>query len=1132
MFKRYTPTLIAVCGALMLFATPAGARVAAPGWRMVAATMPTNLTPGTENAEVDVIVFNSGGVVNASPATLTVELPPGLSLNGRVEDAGYESSLGECTGTTTVSCALERVEPEAATHRAGPTTIFIPVKVAANASGHAEARVSITGGGAPEAAHASVSVNYSATVAGPGFSLFEAWASNIDGTTDTQAGSHPYEATFVYSLNSVVVGNLRRPNGSHEGQQERVSGAEARDVEFRLPAGVIGNPQAVPQCTRAVFDGEGCPSSTQIGVDDPGVGAFDPDFPIPIYNLVPPPGDAALFAFTFNGTPTFIEAHVRSGGDDGITEDVNNIPQEKVITNTATFWGDPAEHNGGGAPPAPFLTLPTSCKGPQESELFLRGSWGYSERTAHIDATTSYSDGTPTGFTGCERLAHFEPSVTIAPDTSRADTPAGLTTTVTVPQNVNPEGLATAGLRDTTVVLPEGIAINPGQATGLAACQAGPGPGEDDLPRAGEDAESEEFDGPPQCPAASKVGEVEISTPVLRDRLRGNVYVLQSNPPELKVLVAASADGVNLKLVGTVHLNETTGQITTTFENTPDAPLNEFKLSFSGGAQAALVTPPTCRVYNTSSSLTPWSGLQNALVEGNFTIDSGPDGAPCANPLPFSPTLTAGATTDQAGGFTDFSMLLQRPDGQQRVSRLSFKTPEGLLGMIANVPLCPEPQASEGTCPEASEIGHSIVGAGPGPYPLFIPEAGQPPAPIYLTGGYDGAPYGLSIVVPIHAGPFTLQTQIVRAKIEVDPHTAQLTVTTDPLPTIIDGIPADMRSINAVIDRPGFMFNPTDCNPASFSGTATSTEGVTVPISSPFQVGSCQALTFKPDFKVATAGTVSKVDGASLDAKIVYPPTPLGANQASSQSNIATVKVELPKQLPSRLSTLQKACLAVVFEANPANCPAASVVGHATAVTPVLPVALTGPAYFVSHGGEAFPSLIVVLQGYGVTVDLVGTTYISKAGITSSTFKQVPDVPIHSFELTLPQGPDSALAGNTPANANGSFCTSTLRMPTYFTAQNGATLQQSTPIEVEGCSAKLSIAGHRVHKRTLILTVYVPAAGKLTASGRNLSKVSKTSKARETLTVTLRATKRGRLDTHVKLTYTPKTGKKQALAGL
>ena len=455
--------------------------------------------------------------------------------------------------------------------------------------------------------------------------------------------------------------------------------------------------------------------------------------------------------------------------------------------------------------------------------------------------------------------------------------------------------------------------------------------------------------------------------------------------------------------------------------------------------------------------------MAEAFPSSSFAIESGPGGSPCpSSPLPFAPSLIAGSTTDQAGGFTNFSLLLQNADAQQRIGALQFKVPEGLSGMISKVALCPEPQAEQGTCSAASQIGHATVAAGPGPYPLVIPQPGEPPAAIYLTGPYQGAPFGLSIVTPVIVGPFNLGTNVVRAKVEVDPHTAQITVTTDPsgphaIPAILDGVPTDLRTIDTVIDRPGFMFNPTDCNPMAFSGTATSTQGATAPISSHFQVGSCRSLEFKPDLKVSTSGKTSRADGASLTAKLIYPTGPLGANQASSQSNIARVKVELPKQLPSRLKTLQKACLAATFEANPANCPAASVVGHATAITPVLPVPLTGPAYFVSHGGEAFPSLIVVLQGYGVTVDLVGSTFISKHGITSSTFKTVPDVPVSTFELTLPEGPFSALA------AHGNLCTiKKLAMPTEFFAQNGATIHQSTLIKATGCPKKQT---HKTHQR-------------------------------------------------------------------
>jgi hypothetical protein len=1047
----WTALLCGVC------APSALAAAEGPGWQVVGRFGPTDLQPGGVGV-LHLYVYNIGAQAGSGPGPRLIDrLPAGVEAVSevpKVEGAPVVETKGCTPGGEEVTCELPQISPAGGF----PAEVDIPLRVASDVSNLTEPTdtVSVAGGGALDVTHTTVPVVFGAR-ASLGFANFDAWLSNADGTIDTQAGSHPYSVTVAYTVNVEGYGRF----------DEKPVGGEMHALNVNLPPGLLGEPSAVPQCTRQAFDGEECSEASQVGTDQASAFSGAGLFNLPVYNLVPPPGVAAQFAFTSNGTNIFLDAVVRSGGNYGITEHVDPVPQLQIVYNTTTIWGfpgkalHPSESSGQLAREGerPLLTLPTACGAPLRFGAELVGTW---QEGVGPEAETSRFmhniDGVPTEMTGCERLVHFTPSITTAPDTSRADTPAGLTTTVKVPQGLNPEELATSALKDTTVVLPEGMAVNPGQATGLAACQAGHGPGADNLPNSGENGEKEAFDGPPECPSASQVGEDEISTPVLRDHLKGDVYILQSNPPELKLLVAASGDGVNLKLIGNVHLNGATGQLVTTFKETPDAPLNEFKLSFSGGAQAALVTPATCRVYRTSTEFTSWSSpfIENELVEGNFTINSGPNGTPCQSTLPFVPTLTAGSTTDQAGGYTDFSLLLQRGDGQQRISSLSFKAPKGLSGMIASVPLCGDAQANAGTCPEASKIGHTVIGAGPGPYPLYIPQQNAPPTPIYLTGPYEGAPFGLSIVTPVVAGPFDLGTNVVRARVEVDPHTAQITVTTDAsgphsIPRIIDGIPTDIRSINAVIDRPGFMFNPTNCSSQEFSGTAYSAEGAQAAIATHFQMGSCRSLKFAPDFKVSTAGKASRTQGASLTVQIVYPAGELGANQASSQSNIASVKVELPRQLPSRLTTLQKACTTTQFEADPAGCPAASIVGRAKVLTPILPVALEGPAIFVSHGGEAYPSLEVMLQGDGVTVELVGSTHINKAGITSSTFSSTPDVPFSSFELTLPRGKYSALTADVPARADYSLCGQKLTMPTVFTAQDGAVIHQSTPVTVNGC---------------------------------------------------------------------------------
>jgi hypothetical protein len=1058
---------------------------AGTGWEVTSTASPTDLPPGGKGG-IEINVYEVGDTPSAGPVTVTDVLPEGVTATeaGDIQEPLDEGiggdGLWDCSGTGTrvVTCTNNPVHmpslplppPES---EVGPNDaiehIGLEVDVAPGVSGTLDNEVTVTGGGAVGPASASEPIVFSSQPASFGFQDADVWFSNADGTVDTQAGSHPYEAGFSFNFNTVVdvaegLGRSYVAGGEARGQ--------VRNLEASLPPGLVGNIGALPECKRSQLEADdSCPASSQVGVDVASLSAFGAhlDIPghlgLPLYNMVPPPGVAALFGLDILGITTFLDATVRSGGDYGITVHVNNLAQKYIAGNNLVLWGEPADPShdpwrfsssgcGAGcasdAPLKPFLTLGTSCGAPQEYTANM-DKWESRETAATSFFEENAAGTAPVGLTGCADLA-FGPTFANSPDTTEGETPAGLATDV----KVNQEGLlstgatAAADIREVTVTLPEGLVINPGRATGLVVCS----PAQSGL-NAGEAPGDE---APPSCPLASQVGTVQITSPLLPDKLEGDVYLLESQPPHVKIEIAASGDGVNVKLAGYITLNETTGQLVARFPEAPPLPFTDFKLAFSGGGQAALVTPPGCGVYTTGVDFDPWATpfVEDTLTSSSFGIDSGPYGSPCASPLPFTPSMTAGATTDRAGGYTDFTMLLSRADGQQRISKLQFKTPTGLLGMISHVTLCEEPQASKGECPASSQIGHTIVGAGPGPDPLYVPEAGEPEAPIYITGPYDGAPYGLSIAVPVIAGPFNLGTTVVRSKIEVDPETAALTITTDPLPTILDGVPIDMRTIDAVVDRKEFMFNPTNCNPQAFSGTATSTEGTAAPLSTPFQVGSCRSLAFKPTFKVSTSAKTSRTEGASLHVSLTLP----DEGGLSSIANVQRVKVSLPKQLPSPLTTLQKACLEKVFAANPASCPVASQVGQVKVSTPVLPGGLTGTAYFVSHGGAKYPELILVLTGQnGVTEQVHGETFISKAGITTATFGTVPDVPFSNFELELPQRQYPALT------ANGNLCKGTLIMPTEMVGQNGLVIDQSTKIAVTGCPKGKKAAKKKTHHK-------------------------------------------------------------------
>jgi hypothetical protein len=555
---------------------------------------------------------------------------------------------------------------------------------------------------------------------------------------------------------------------------------------------------------------------------------------------------------------------------------------------------------------------------------------------------------------------------------------------------------------------------------------------------------------------------------LLPNALVGAAYLAQqyANPfgslVALYIVVKDPVSGVIVKLAGQVTPDPVTGQLVSTFDGTPPLPFEDLVLHFFGGSRAPLGTPALCGAYTTCASIAPWSGNAPVDSSSTFEITSGPNHGACPNPagdmslsaLPFAPELTAGSLNIQAGAFTPFTMTMSREDGNQNLKAIEMRMPPGLLGTLAHVTLCDEADADAGSCGPDSLIGETTVSVGLGGNPYTV-RGGK----VFITGPYAGSPYGLSIVNPAKAGPFDLGQVVVRAKIEVDPTRAFLIIKTDTsgahaIPQIIDGIPLQIKHVNVTVNRPEFTFNPTNCEPQKITGALTSSEGATSALAVPFQVTNCAVLGFKPVFKVSTSGKTSRRNGASLHVRLTYPSAPFG-----SQANIGYVKVDLPKQLPSRLETLKKACPDTVFDENPAACPGESHIGFATATTPVLPVHLSGPAYFVSHGGAKFPELIIALSGEGITVYLHGETFIdNKTGITSSTFRTIPDVPIGAFELTLPEGPYSALAA--PGNH---LCGQTLHMPTSFHAANGIQLKQSTPITITGCP-KHKPKHHNKHK--------------------------------------------------------------------
>jgi hypothetical protein len=1135
---------------IMLLSCSAAMAASDPAWEIHSIAQPTNFssddTAGCNKAfsqtfsqerpcdGYTIIARNSGSGPSAGTLTITDSLPDGglkpVFVSGlefqEKSFSGKALTCAEAPFSASIRCSYS--EPV-------PSDGLLVLEVNLTAEGSARTvlnHVSIAESEGSKQESVSSEPNTSSnTVNGAqssfGLADYSFSATNEEGSPEVQAGFHPYELTANIDFNSKIEHEANVGFGDKPVQ-------EPRDILIYLPPGFVGQPQAADQCAESVLVigplQAGCSKSSIVGTATIDLrGAFISTgvvsrYATPIYEIKPVAGYPAEFGFTYLGQPVLMYAQsVWTAHGYGLRVSSTGLPEEAVLGVSLTFFGNPSAKAASGAAPAAFLTNPASCdRGPLSSRIEV-DSWEEPHTWTSAESTTYPQVG------GCEML-QFNPTIAVTPETTQMDRPSGFEVDLKVPQAKNVPGfLATPDLKNATVTLPPGVSISPSAGSGLVGCKE-TGPEGIDFPQLpahpDEAAEGQEIGldhlvrpAPGHCPAKSEIGKVEIASPLISAPLKGHLYIAEppcGNGREActgpdaadgrlyNVYLEASGLGIVIKLRGKVQADLNTGQLTATFLENPQLPFEDLKLILKGGPQAPLANPQTCGAALTSSVLEPWGG-PTATPGTGFTVTG------CGSSLPFAPSFAAGTVDTVAGGFSPFTLTLSRGDGEQNLSNVSVTMPPGVAGRLATVPLCPEPQAQSGACTEMSRIGTVTVAAGSGSQPLWVS------GPVYLTGPYNGAPFGLSIVVPVKAGPFDLGSEIERAAISVDMHTGQVTVASNRFPRMKDGVPFRLKAINVTVDRPGFVFNPTNCNQLQVKGVVggampDGASGFNVSVSSPFAVQGCKNLPFRPGFKVRTEASHSRRNGASLHVVV---------KSASGQANIREVRVELPKSLPSRLSTLNHACPDAVFIRNPAGCSAQSRVGYARALTSVLPVPLEGPAYFVSHGGEKFPELVVVLQGDGVTIDLAGETFISKSGVTSSTFRQVPDVPVSTFELTLPQGPYSALGANT------NLCATNLTMPTVFHAQNGASLKQNTPIEVENCPNTLQIRSHTLRNHTLTVKVSVPGSGRLTAHAKGMHASSMASSRRATLTLKLAENHTSPVRTTVLLTFTPNQGKQR-----
>jgi hypothetical protein len=877
-----------------------------------------------------------------------------------------------------------------------------------------------------------------------------ATATNEDGTIDRQAGSHPYAYTVSFAS---------------EGEGE---GEAMRDARVTLPPGFVGNPEAVPTCTPEKFDAEfpQCPPSTQVGIVHAIVVSLG-EVNRPIYNIAPPPGVPAEFGFSSTSFTSLQYASLLDDGSYRLMVSAPDFPLP-VTEASATFWGTPAatshtperecfneelegeerECSSEGAK-VPYLTLPAACN--NAPEVVVEADSVDAPGVFVKQVAVAEESGLPAPMLGCGSVP-FSPSIASRPTNTASDGASGLDFSLNLPNEglLTPSGITETEPQKTEVTLPAGVAVNPSAASGIVGCT---------------EAQYQAANGEPGvgCPEASKVGTLVAKTPLLKEPIEGSVYLAQPHENKFNSLIAlyivatAKERGILARQAGVVEADPNTGQLTTTFNGLPPIPYSAFEFDLREGPRAPLITPQACGEYSTVARLYPFSAPGTATVRtAPFKITSGANGSGCVSSeaaMPAHPSFEAGTTTPLAGSYSPFVFRVSRNDGEQRFSSVSATLPSGLLGRIAGVPYCPESgiataasRSAEGggaqevaspSCPAASQVGVVNVSAGAGPQPYYVQ------GKAYLAGPYKGAPLSLEIITPALAGPFDLGSVAVRAALYVNETTAQIHAVSDPLPTILHGIPLDVRSVSLEMNKSEFTLNPTNCQAKSVSGSIGTIPGGSASVSNPFAVGGCKGLEFKPNLKLFFSGQTKRLGYPVIKAVLTQP--------KGQNANVSGATVILPKGMLIANAHINNPCTRVQFYSGALpgeGCPAKSILGTAKAWTPLLDKPEEGKVYFRSNGGEReLPDMVVALRGQ-VPLQLIG--FIDSVGRKNaevrrvrSRFLNLPDAPVSRFELKLAGGKKGLLENSK------NLCKAGDRAKFQLSGQNGKTYDTEPKVQVK-----------------------------------------------------------------------------------
>lgn len=1058
--------LLTLLGALGLGATGATPALATPVWNLDIHHNETNFPPGG-TAQYWIELDNVGDTATSGPITVIVNLQSGITrdmvMNNSFDPpANLKWSCPGSPGDSTIICTSSGAIPRHALSR----NLIVSVKVAPGASGDRFASAKVEGGGTAAPASAVELTHISAEEAGFGIlpaSFAPDFFQSNGITTEREASAHPDLLTTPFDFNSVAI----PPYENTPTMPVKLEDESIRDLHVDLPPGFIGNPSAVGECTAAQFTISACPPSSQVGRIDLSTRTFSSAFPYlnistGVFNLAHPRGVISDLAFVVRANPVHVKVSLDPANHYAITSEVLSINETLPPFNQKlTLWGVPADHSHDSercqgfangetnkecptdATPKPFLTLPSQCESANTFRLHHYDSW---QETGVYGPEIDYT--MPGLMERCDR-PRFEPEVEIEPTGKQANTPTGLDVHVKVAQNENPNALATPPVKRFTVRLPDGMSFSPSFADGLSSCTLA------QMQLGNND--------PVECPDASRIGEVTLHTPLLPKAAEGSMYLAAQNDNPfgstfalLLVIHDTEERGALIKIPGKIEVDEKTGQITTVFNDTPQFPFDDLTLKFRSGPRAPLVSPPTCGKQTIGVEVASYAQPQNPVDASNtYDVTEGPNGTPCPPDSAhrgFHPSFSGGTLNPVAGAYSPFLFRLSREDSEQELSQVTTTLPEGLLAKIAGVPACPDQSIASissalGTgrhelehpaCPAASQIGTVAAGLGAGPGPNYF--GGK----VYLAGPYKGAPLSLAIVVPALAGPYDLGSQVVRAALYVDPDTTQVKAVSDPFPTILHGVILRVRDVRLRVDRPNTTINPTSCAQKAVAGAISGTGGALFNAQSPFQVGSCASLPYKPKLALRLFGGTHRGSHPKLRATAIFP---------SGGANTASASVALPHSEFLDQGHIGTICTRPQFQAE--TCPAASIYGTVSAKTPLLDEELHGNIYLRSSTHK-LPDLVAAFRGGRISANLVGRIDSIHGGIRN-TFEFVPDVPVSKATFNFFGGSKGLLVNSRD------ICKAPAKATAKFTGQNGDRLTLHPALKSACAKAKKKQA--KRHKR-------------------------------------------------------------------